>query len=312
MTGRVFVVGSVNADLLVRLPHLPSPGETVLGGHITRAPGGKGANQAVAAARLGVPTSLVAAVGTDDEGERSLADLRASGVDVTGVVQVDEPTGVGIVLVAEDGENAIAVASGANERLAGDVVHRQLGQLTADDVVVANLEVSDAAVAAAAAESAARGARFVLNPAPARQLSRGLLARTDVLTPNRVEVRELGFAGPAELLATGLAGLVVTLGADGADLYRAGHRVVHQAPFVATVVDTTGAGDAFTAGLAAALASGEPLEVAIRWAAAVGAMATRALGARAAYPGGDELADMLRDASHGRQSAVGEAATSPG
>lgn len=303
MSGHVFVVGSINVDLIVSLPQLPRPGETVLGGRISRAPGGKGANKAVAAARLGAPTTLVAAIGDDDDGKMSLTSLRGEGIDVSAVATVDEPTGVGVVLVADDGENAIAVASGANASLSGEMVRDALGtRLGSGDVVIANLEIGDEAVEAAATAAEAAGAVFVLNPAPARPLGRELVGRCDVLTPNRVEMRELGYDGPADLLETGLRALVVTLGADGADVYRSGQPVMHQAPFAAAVVDTTGAGDAFSAGLACALAEGASLEAAVRWAAGTGAMATRALGARAAYPSRRELEAMLGTATEGRQT----------
>ena len=302
MGGRVFVVGSINVDMLMRLPFLPKPGETVLAGRFARTQGGKGANQAVATARLARPTTLIGAVGKDSFGDDALSELRTAGVDISSVMRVDDPTGVAVVVVGDDGENLIGVAPGANARLReGPVTLALSTRLVRDDVVVANLEVADEAVSAAATVARARGATFVLNPAPARALAAELLARCDVVTPNAIEVGRLGFETPSDLLATGLRVLIVTRGAEGADLYRRGQPVLHQEAFPVSVVDTTGAGDAFTAALSCALLDGEPFETALRWAAGAGSLATRALGARAGYADRDELARLLSDPNVGRQ-----------
>lgn len=308
MSGRVFVVGSVNTDMVMHLPRLPRWGETVLDGRFTRQHGGKGANQAVAAARLEVPTSLIGAVGADEPGDQAVSELLRLGVNVEGVCRVSEPTGVAFVIVGETGENMIGVAGGANLLVDANLVRGQLStRLRQGDVAVANLEVDDEAVREAAAIARRAGAMFVLNPAPARSLPAELLADCHVLTPNELEVGGLGYRTVPDLLATGVGAVVVTRSAQGADLYRAGRPALHQEPFPADVVDTTGAGDAFTAALACGLASGESLESSLRWAAAAGALATRALGARAGYADGDELRRLVGNAHRGRQlsAAIG-------
>jgi ribokinase len=281
----VAVVGSINADLMVSVPRLPAPGETVIGGRFRRAPGGKGGNQAAAAARLGAQTWLVGCVGDDDLGREARQELCEAGVDTSLLAVGRAPTGVAAVITDSAGENAIAVASGANDELDADLVRVACGAVpTADAVVLASLEVPDEAVLAAAEVAAARGWPFVLNPAPARPLAPELLRRCAVLTPNHQEVTALGRSSVQDLLADGLEAVVVTRGAHGADLYRPDQPVLHQPPFAVPVVDTTGAGDAFSAALAWALAAGRSLEEVVRVAAAVGALSTRAVGARASLP----------------------------
>jgi ribokinase len=281
----VVVVGSVNVDLVVSVPRLPAPGETVIGGRFWRAPGGKGGNQAAAAARLGARTWLVGCVGDDDFGREARAGLGEAGVDTSLLATGRGPTGVAAVVVDPAGENAIAVASGANQELDPNMVRAACASIpTADAVVLACLEVPDAAVLAAAKIAAARGWPFVLNPAPARPLASELLGRCAVLTPNHHEVTALSRSSVPDLLASGVEAVVVTRGAQGADLYRPDQPVLHQPPFTVSVLDTTGAGDAFSAALAWALARGQSLEEAVRVAAAVGALSTRAVGARASLP----------------------------
>lgn len=290
----IFVVGSVNVDLVMQLPHLPTIGETVLGGTFLRSGGGKGANQAIAAARLGRPTTLITAVGSDAFAQEALDLLRHENIDISAITITPGPTGIAVIIVDQKGSNLIGVASGANAALSSADVRRTLqGRLSRGDVVVGNLEVGDAAVLAAGKVARACGAWFVLNPAPARPIEKELLAVCDVLTPNELEVSGLGFSDAAAAFSAGVGALVVTLGPDGADLYRRGCAAVRQGAFPVDVVDTTGAGDAFTAGLAVGLAANEPLEECIRWATAAGSLATRALGARAGYPTADELSRLL-------------------
>jgi ribokinase len=289
MTGKVIVVGSVNVDLTIAgLAELPRPGATVVGGTFERSQGGKGANQAAAAARLGAATSLVGVVGPDDLGAEALEDLRSRGVDVSFVSRGEDPTGVALIVVDGAGENLIAVASGANHELSGELVTDALARLALEgDVVVAVLEVPDEAVAAAAAASERSGATFVLNPAPARRLDARLLSRCDWIVPNQNEAELLG--GPEELVAGGAGTVIVTRGGDGADLYGPDGARLHQPPFEVEVVDTTGAGDAFTAALAWALSEGAAPPRALALAAAAGALSTRAAGARGSLPDGAEV-----------------------
>ena len=281
----VIVVGSVNRDQVVRVGRLPAPGETVVGGSFSDGLGGKGANAAVAAAKLGAVCHLVACVGRDSAGEESLSELDAAGVE-TGAISVgDARTGIALIVVDDRGENQIAVASGANAQLAPRAVADAIAACPAPTAaVLANLEVPDEAVDAAARAAASRGYTFVLNPAPARPLSAELLARCDVVTPNEHEVAALAPDGPQSLLAAGARAVVVTRGPVGADLHRPDAPRHHQPPAPAAVVDTTGAGDAFSAALAVALASGESLEEAVRWGVAAGAAATEQPGAQAGLP----------------------------
>jgi ribokinase len=294
---RVIVVGSVNVDLVMRVPRLPRPGETVTGGVFATRPGGKGGNAASAAARLGAATWLVGFTGQDDLGSEAREALVDAGVDLEHLHGTDEAaTGVAHVLVDDAGENAIAVAPGANAVLRPRHVEDAVRALARRGaVVLANLEAPLAAVEAAAATARAAGARFVLDPAPARDLPQELIAACDVLTPNEGEAAALGHGPPDELLALGAGAVVVTEGPRGCTLYRAGEPPHEQPAFAVDVVDTTGAGDAFAGALAWALAGGDPLEEAVRLASAAGALATRGLGARGSQPGARELRRLARD-----------------
>lgn len=272
----VVVVGSVNVDLVVRIDRLPETGETVTGGTFHRVPGGKGGNAAVAAARLGVRTALVGMVGPDDLGEEARRDLAGAGVEVGPLGTSAAPTGVAAILVDREGRNVIAVAPGANAELSAADVGDALSAIEADRaVVVANLEIRDEAVLAAAEGAAERAWPFVLNPAPARPLPPGLLERCAVVIANEIEAEALGLPGAAP------GAVVITRGADGADLHRPGEPVLRQAGFEVEVADTTGAGDAFVAAVAWSMLEGIPLERGVRLACAAGALACRALGARA-------------------------------
>jgi len=286
----VVVVGSINEDRLVRVSHLPAPGETVIGGVLERAQGGKGANAAVAAAMLGARVALIAAVGDDPEGEAALHDLAGRGVDVSAVATCATATGVAHVTIDEGAENTIVVASGANAELGADAVRSGLERL-ADDatVVLADLEVPDEAVAAAAAFCDAHGLRFVLDPAPARPLPDAVVAACEAITPNGAELDGLGVDGPEALLAAGARSVVVTRGPDGAELHEPGARP-HRLPAIPIeAVDSTGAGDAFAAALAVALHAGLDRREAVAVAVAAGGHATESVGARAPLPPLDRL-----------------------
>jgi ribokinase len=275
MPGSVVVVGSINADLVVTLDRLPAPGETVIGGRFARHGGGKGANQAVAAARAGASVRFVGAVGDDDFGAAALAELEAEGIDVSAVERLgDEPTGVALIAVDREGRNQIAVASGANGRVDGAAV----GELGASDVCLLGFEVPDAAVVAGARAAAAAGARIVLNPAPAREIPAAVLdAGGLVLTPNAGEAEALGGDRPIAERTGGP--VIVTRGADGAVLLDGSRETAIPAPEV-DVVDTTGAGDAFNGVLAAGLAAGLGLPDAARRAVEAATAAVRVAGAR--------------------------------
>ena len=296
MQGSVAVVGSLNLDLVIRVAELPGPGETVSGGDLFRNPGGKGANQAVAAARLGRRVAMVGCVGDDQAGHELLASLEAAGVDGSGVRVVEGvPSGTACITVSEDGENQIVVSPGANARLTPDDVAAAAAVRSAA-VTLLQLEVPLETVAAAAR---AAGGRVVVNPAPVRALPAELLGRIDVLVPNRVELARLA-GGPvprtveqAAELAGRLGGraVVVTLGADGALVVEDG-RAGHVPAVPVRPVDTTAAGDAFCGGLADALAGGAGLQEAARRAVRVAAAACLRPGAQASLPTPAELATL--------------------
>ncbi len=290
MSGALIVVGSVNVDLAIQVAVLPPPGETVIGGSFTRSQGGKGANQAAAAAAIGARTWMVGLVGDDDLGREARADLSERGVDLSQLGTGAASTGVALIIVDNAGENLIAVASSANAELTGK---RVSGALAAIDetsaVVLADLEIPDEAVLAAAEGANERGWTFVLNPAPARELDARLIDLCDVIVPNEHEATELGWASAEELLSAGAGAVVVTMGSAGAALHRSGTEPVHVEPIPVDVVDTTGAGDAFCGLLAAWLAEGTSIEDAVTAAVVAGSLATREMGARGALPDRAEL-----------------------
>lgn len=298
--GSVVVVGSINEDLIVQLQRTPRPGETVVGHSLRRSCGGKGANQAVAAARAGAAVRMFGAVGDDEAGRRLRAALVAEGVDVSSVATVAEPTGVALVLLQDDGENAIAVIPGANQALALTHLAESGLNLSADDVVVTQGEISPGTILHVAALAERASARFVLNLAPVIELD-VRRAPVDVLVVNEHEAGLLVGAdtGDARALATRLhqisgGAVVVTLGARGAILMEAG-RSVHIDPAEATaVIDTTGAGDAFVGALAAALAEGHDVARAAHWGTIAGAIAVSRMGAQGASASRGDIASALQ------------------
>jgi ribokinase len=284
----VVVVGSINADLVVRVDRRPAAGETVLGGELAVHPGGKGANQAVAAARLGARVLMIGAVGRDGYGALLLDSLRATGVDGAGVGRVDVPTGVALIVVDRAGENSIVVAPGANATVSPDVIAAHRGELGRAAVCVLQCELPSAAVEAAAREAAAQGTRVVLNLAPPLALSPGVLALCDPLVLNEHEAAQvlgtgLDAGATTELLGRGPRSVVLTLGARGAIVDDGTGPIAVPAPRV-RVADTTGAGDAFTGALAYRLAHGDALADAARLAARVGALTVTREGAQTSFP----------------------------
>jgi ribokinase len=286
MSGGLLVVGSINHDLVVAVERLPGPGETVMGGELAEHDGGKGANAAAAAGRLGARVWLAGATGGDARGERARDALAAAGVDIGQVSVLDDvPTGVAVVAVDAAGENQILVAPGANAEVAEPLVEQALAAVPADAVLV-SCEIPDDAVAAAVRGARARGLPCVLNPAPARPSLLELAALAPVLTPNRAEAARLAGVDGPEAAGAGLAArtgapVVVTLGAEGALLVAPGGAVRHFPARVADVVDTTGAGDAFNGALAWRLALGAALEDAVPYAVAAAGLAVGTPGARA-------------------------------
>ena len=287
----VLVVGSVNIDLVVAVERLPAAGETVTGGVFARHHGGKGANQAVAAARLDAAVAFVGAVGDDEDGQAALADLRAEGVDVDGVsVLAGVPTGAALIVVDGRGENQIAVASGANAALDGLAVERALAGLRFTDgaVCLLNFEIGDEALVAAARWASRRDLKLVVNAAPARPLPVELLQFRPVLLLNRSEATQLTDEPEPITAARDLAGrsgapVVITLGSEGALLVAGSGADIVEARRV-RAVDTTGAGDAFAGALAAEVARGAELRAAVGLAVAASALSVTGSGARAGMP----------------------------
>ena len=295
----VVVFGSINLDLVARVPRFPRPGETLAGESFATCPGGKGANQALAAARAGAHVGLVGAVGNDAFAAPALALLRAGGVDLSRVRTVDAPTGVAMIHVAASGENAIAVVAGANALADPDDVPAEW--LAPATILVLQQEVPAAANAALAKRARAHGAKIVLNAAPARPLSRDALGTLDVLIVNEMEM--LALAGEhglphapvrfAQAFAQRHGGIcVVTQGAEGAVAAAPGVCCRLHAPPVA-VVDTTGAGDAFVGAFAAARDGGGDLRAALCRGVAAGTLACARRGAQTALPDAGEVAPLV-------------------
>ena len=269
---RVTVVGSVNLDLVMRVPRLPVVGETVTDGTFSRHPGGKGANQALAARRLGATVSLVAAVGDDETAEAALALLEQAGVDLSRCWMHESlPTGVAVILVDSHGENQIAVALGANRSLTADAL-----ELGSEEAIICQLEIPIETVQAAAASTTGF---FCLNAAPARTVPREVLKRADLVVVNEVEHATLGVD------LSEVRGLVaLTLGSAGATLYRHGRAVAKATPPRVEVVDAVGAGDCFVAALTVGLLDGLSPDLALQRAVVAGALATTVEGAQASMP----------------------------
>ncbi len=297
----IVVVGSINQDLTVRVPRHPAPGETVLGTSHVFGAGGKGANQAVAAARLGRRVAMIGRVGDDQPGRDLVRGLEAEGVDVSHVgVDRDAPTGLALITLDDQAENAIAVSPGANSRLNPGTVEEARRAIVEATVVLVQLEVPIESVQEAA--SLAPGT-VILNPAPAEVLPDELAALADVIVPNRSELATLaGVDLPTDIrevtaAAHSLGGdsdVIVTLGSDGAVVFSDGHATPTAAPKV-DPVDTTGAGDAFCGALADALSRGMSLEDSARWAVAAGASAATRQGAQTAMPTADDVVRLIGD-----------------
>ena len=306
---RIVVVGSSNTDMVVKGHRLPGPGETVTGGQFVMAPGGKGANQAVAAARLGAEVTFVAKVGQDMFGDQAVEGYNREGIVTDLIVRdPDNHTGVALILVDQQGENSISVASGANHALTPQDVEKAAGQIKAADVVLLQLEIPIETVQFTALLAAEAGAQVILDPAPAPDgpLEDRLLRNVTCLTPNEseaerltgVEVRDEATARAAAemLLQSGASRVIITLGAKGALL--AGDGQVAMVPgHPVDARDSTAAGDAFNGGLGAALARGRSWEEAVRDASLVGAFAVTRLGAQPSLPTEEELRRFAKTAA---------------
>ncbi|AGM10656.1 ribokinase [Amycolatopsis keratiniphila] len=285
MTSQVLVIGSANADLVVPVDRRPGGGETVLGGDTILSPGGKGANTAVAAARLGADVALLGAVGDDPYGELLKRSLAESGVDTGSLRTSERPTGIAYITVTPDGENSILVSPGANSALRPEDV-----DLDGAEIVVLSLEIPLETVEHAVAKAVETGVKTLLNLSPAAELSAKTLKGLDVLLVNEHEAAFLlgGEADFPKLLDLGPKAAVVTLGAKGAAVVTADGVTEVPSPKV-EAVDTTGAGDAFAGALATSLAKGEELADAARKAVKVAAITVTRQGAQPSYPTASEL-----------------------
>jgi ribokinase len=299
----IVVIGSSNTDLIIRVPRIPRAGETLLGGEFMSAAGGKGANQAVGAARSGGKAVLIARVGTDAFGDRAIAGLRRDGVDVSCVFRDKlAASGVALIFVARDGENSIAVAGGANAKLSPADVKKAAGVIRSAALLVAQLETPLATVIAAALVAEKAGVPVILNPAPARALPNRLLKLISILTPNETEAELLtgikvtneaaAARACAKLRSRGVRTVILTLGARGA--YLAGVSEQHLVPgFKVKAVDSTAAGDIFNGALAVALAERKSLREAVRFANAAAALSVTRLGAQPSAPNRAEIERFL-------------------
>jgi ribokinase len=295
---KILVVGSINMDLVVRVPHSPKPGETVLGGDFETFPGGKGANQAVAASRMGGEVTMVGRVGNDDFGNILIQGLVEDKIKTTHVIKDSKArTGVAMISVAADGENMIVVASGANTNVSVEDVSNTRSLMRETDLLLVQLECPLETVTAAIELAKAYCVPVVLNPAPAQPLPKSLLKNVDYLTPNQNELLILtGEAnlndGIEKIQKWGLKNLIITLGANGARVISEGidqHMPAHEI----TAVDTTAAGDAFNGALAVAIAEGKPLLEAVGYGMAAGALASTKRGAQPSLPTRDSVENLL-------------------
>ncbi|MFU8871054.1 ribokinase [Micromonospora sp. SL4-19] len=290
---RVAVVGSANMDLVGTAATLPRPGETVLGSDFVMLPGGKGANQAVAAVRAGASCVFLGAIGSDAFGVTLKARITAAGVDASQLRVVYGASGVALVMVGGAGENVILVVPGANDAFTG-LTEGELHAVREADVLLAQLEVPVETVTEAAVTARGAGTRVVLNAAPARPVPAELLAAVDLLVVNETEAQTLTGRGrdePAALLDL-VPRAVLTLGGDGAWYVDRDGARVHVPAVKVDVVDSTAAGDAFTAALAVAWGEGRDLVDAVHWAAAAGAACVRRLGASVALPRRVEIEEL--------------------
>jgi ribokinase len=300
MNGHIIIVGSINMDLVVRSPHLPLPGETILGSGFATFPGGKGANQAVAAARLGAPVIMVGRVGSDGFGNQMLQTLAQDGVDVSQVQRdTESPTGVALITVDDKGENTIIVASGANMRITPEDVSSAEKYIREASILVLQLEIPLPAIQRACELAHKYGVRTILNPAPARSLEPELLAKVDDLIPNQAELALLtGIqaipVATATLRELGVQNVIVTLGAGGAVLAGNGEPI-HYPAYMVKAVDTTAAGDAFVGAYAVGLSDGLTASDAIRWANAAAALSVTRPGAQPSLPRRLELESFLKE-----------------
>jgi ribokinase len=312
MTPKIVVVGSANTDFVLGVSQLPSKGETVLGNQFRVVKGGKGANQGVAAARLGASVAFIAKLGTDSFGDQAVSAYREEGITTDFIVRdPDIHSGVALILVSQNGENIIAVGPGANGHLTAADVHAASEAIEQADCLLVQLEIPVDAVRAALEIAHQHHVKAILNPAPAQKLPAELLKLVDYLTPNETEAAVLAGETPSssdESTLPHLASilniphLIVTLGSRGACILQNG-QTTYVPTFPITPVDTTASGDAFNGALAVALARGEPLPEAVRFANAAGAVTATRHGAQPSLPTKQELDQFMVSSASGQNPA---------
>lgn len=296
----VLVIGSLNADLVVKSPRFPQPGETISGDDLQIIPGGKGANQAVAAARQGVKTTMVGRVGSDSFGPFLVDNLKSNDVDTSQVLKTDSATGTAIIVVDANGQNSIVLSPGANGMVTPADVDS--ASFSNSGLLLLQLEIPTPTVLRAAQRAREHGMQVILNPAPAKPLPAELLSNVDILIPNESELALLtglpvtdsssAEVAAKEILKQGVKTVIVTLGSKGALLVTA-TQVKHVDTYKVNVVDTTAAGDAFIGGFASAILSGKSLEDSVRYGCACGALATTKFGAQPSLPTKDEVETFI-------------------
>jgi ribokinase len=316
---KVTVVGSINIDLVTQVARFPRPGETIIGGDLETISGGKGANQAVAAARLGAEVTMVGRVGDDVFASQLKTNFATEGIDATHVsTSGDTASGAALILVDKAGQNSIVVASGANAKVTPKDVDRAAEVITTADVLLLQLEIPLESVRRAARIAHEQGVKVVLNPAPARPLPADLLSLVDFLVPNESEASALvgsrsgsPAADPDETIPSvdklrsyGVDTVILTAGEQGAFLAEAGGTRRFPAFSLEQVVDTTAAGDAFVAGLATAVAEGKPLSEAVLWGNAAGMLAVTRAGAQPSLPSRADLDALLIKATAEQRHGV--------
>lgn len=300
---KILVIGSLNMDLVVTTPRIPSIGETILGSGFNTSPGGKGANQAVAAARLGGEVSMVGCVGNDIFGDNLLVNLKSNGVLSEDIKAINEcPTGVAII-VLKDGDNLIIVDPGANYRLTPDMIDEIEGQIKECSIMLIQLEIPIETVEKSISLAHKHGVTVLLNPAPARNLSNELLSKVNIITPNESEcesitgipVKTIKDAKLAvkSLMNKGVEQVVITMGNRGV-VYNCGEEIVHKSANKVEAVDTTAAGDSFSGAIAVALSNGKNIDEAIDFANIVGALTVTKKGAQQSLPSKVEVEEFIR------------------
>lgn len=296
----ILVVGSLNADLVVRTPRFPQPGETISGEDLQVIPGGKGANQAVAAARLGANVSILGRVGKDNFGDLLLDNLETNNVNAKHVQRDDVSTGTAIIVVDDNGQNSIVLSAGANGKVSSsDVEHASFSDFS---LLLLQLEIPTPTVLSATKLAKENGVRVILNPAPAKELPDELISLIDIIIPNEtelsiltgIEVKDIPSAEKAakRLLDRGAQNVIVTLGSNGVVTVTQ-KSTLHIPSFKVNVVDTTAAGDAFIGGFAIALLQNKSLNDAVRYGCVTGALATTKFGAQPSLPTKEEVENFI-------------------